>query len=239
MTWYEGIVRRVEEIAPNVRHFYVEVPALEQFEYRAGQFVTFDLPIGDKRLQRWRSYSIANAPDGSNGFELCIVRSPSGAGSRYFFEEIGIGSSLRFKGPDGNFCLPPLVDKDLVLICTGTGIAPFRAMLQDLLGKQNHQGKVHLIFGTRYASGLLFRSEMEGFARDFPNFTYDFALSREKTEDGHEGYIHDIYLRLYAEKRPDICFYLCGWSNMIDEAVDNLLLKTGCERGQVLFELYG
>jgi ferredoxin-NADP reductase len=240
MTWYEGIVRDIAEIAPNVRQFRVEIPALAEFSYEAGQFVTFDLPIGDKRLQRWRSYSIANAPDGTNAFELCIVRSASGAGSRYFFEDVAVGTALKFKGPDGNFCLPDTVGKDLVLICTGTGIAPFRAMLQDLLGKRRHPGRVHLIFGTRFASGLLYRAEMAAFAKEFPNFTYDFALSRdEAAEGGLKGYVHGIYMEAYREKRPDVTFFLCGWSSMIDDAVANLIVTCGYERGQVLYELYG
>ena len=62
ITWYEGVVQKIAEEAPNVRRFWVEVP--EKIDFQAGQFVTMDLPIGDKRLQRWRSYSIANAPDG-------------------------------------------------------------------------------------------------------------------------------------------------------------------------------
>ncbi|HAD13286.1 MAG TPA: oxidoreductase, partial [Saprospirales bacterium] len=72
LLWYDGIVKKIENIAPNVRQFQLEVPGVDSFDFQAGQFVTMDLPIGEKRLQRWRSYSIANAPDGSNALELCI-----------------------------------------------------------------------------------------------------------------------------------------------------------------------
>lgn len=102
-TWHDGIVRTIETIAPNVRNFQVEVPDLQSFDFQAGQFVTLDLPIGEKRIQRWRSYSIANAPNGSNQLELCIVNAPQGLGSTYLFEEIQTGSLLKFKGPDGGF----------------------------------------------------------------------------------------------------------------------------------------
>lgn len=238
-TWYEGKIRKIETIAPEVRQFTVEVPELDCFQFSPGQFITLDLPIGDKRLQRWRSYSIANAPKGANVFELCIVRSASGLGSAYLFDAVQEGSDIRFKGPDGNFCLPENLPDTLVMICTGTGIAPFRAMLQDLLNGRKYSGKVHLIFGTRYENGLLYREEMAHFAAQFPNFQYDFALSREMEGPGYKGYVHGIYMEKYGVARPDVRFYICGWSNMIDEAVANLIVNCGYARDQVVYELYG
>ena len=137
--WHEGIVRRIVEIAPEVRTFFVEIQSPAHFEFRAGQFVTFDLPIGEKRAQRWRSYSIANAPMDPEGLEFCIVRSPIGEGTKYFFEKVEIGSVLKFKGPDGAFFLPEKIEQDLVFISTGTGVAPFRSMLLDL----KNSGQAH------------------------------------------------------------------------------------------------
>ncbi|MEO6037987.1 MAG: FAD-binding oxidoreductase, partial [Saprospiraceae bacterium] len=130
--WYDGIVKKIDLLAPNVRRILLEVPTGEPFDFQAGQFITLDLPIGDKRLQRWRSYSLANPPDGTNVLELCVVRSPEGTGSRYLFEQTEPGTTLRFKGPDGGFVLPETIERDLVFICTGTGVAPFRSMLLDL-----------------------------------------------------------------------------------------------------------
>lgn len=237
--WYEGIVRKIEALSPNVRAFHVEVPELASFDFQAGQFITLDLPIGEKRLQRWRSYSIANAPNGTNVLELCIVRSSNGTGSKYLFDEISEGSSLKFKGPDGGFVLPETIEKDLVFICTGTGIAPFRSMVQDLKNSGKAHRGLHLIFGTREESGLLYRAELEELSRTMPGFQYDVALSRQPDWSGWNGYVHQVYLDKYQSPRPDVAFYLCGWSSMIDEAVENLLLKLGYDRAQIHFELYG
>jgi CDP-4-dehydro-6-deoxyglucose reductase len=239
VTWYEGQVRQITPIAPNVRSFWVEVPGVERFEFLPGQFVTLDLPIGEKRLQRWRSYSIANAPDGGNVFELCIVRSESGDGTRYLFEAIQPGDTLRFKGPDGGFVLPQAIEQDLVFICTGTGVAPFRSMLQQLRSSgQPHRG-LHLIFGTRTADSILYRAEFEALAQEIPNFRYDIVLSREPEWPGWKGHVHQVYLSEYAQPRPDVAFFICGWSNMIDEAVAKLMLELGYQRGQIFYELYG
>jgi ferredoxin-NADP reductase len=237
--WHEGIVRKIESIAPNVRSFLLEVPEVQSFDFRAGQFVTMDLPIGDKRLQRWRSYSIANAPDGSNALELCIVRSESGSGSRFLFEEVKEGSAIKLKGPDGGFVLPENIDKDLVFICTGTGIAPFRSMIFDLKKSGKPHRNIHLIFGARTEKDILYREEFEALTRTVPGFRYDVALSRQDNWTGWKGYVHQVYLQEYAKPRPDVAFYLCGWSNMIDEAVANLLVQLKYERSQIHYELYG
>lgn len=238
-TWYNGHVKHIEPVSPHVRRFWVEMPELHRFDFTAGQFITMDLPIGDKRLQRWRSYSIASAPDGSNVLELCIVRSSEGAGTRYLFEEIAPGATLKFKGPDGGFVLPAQIDKDLVLIGTGTGVAPFRSMIRDLINSGRPHRKVHLIFGTRDEAGILYRDEFEALARETDWFRYEVALSRQSDWPGHKGHVHGIYMEQYQAVRSDVDFYLCGWSNMIDEAVANLMLKLGYDRSQIHYELYG
>jgi len=238
-TWHDGIVRKIESIAPNVRTFQVEVLELQSFDFQAGQFVTMDLPIGEKRLQRWRSYSIANPPNNSNRLELCIVNSTEGLGSQYLFDEIQEGAVLKFKGPDGGFVLPETIDKDLVFVGTGTGVAPFRSMILDLKNSGKPHRNIHLIFGTREESGILYRNEFETLARSTPGFSYDIVLSQQSDWAGWKGHVHQVYMEQYASPRPDVAFYLCGWSSMIDEAVANLLLKLGYDRSQIHYELYG
>jgi ferredoxin-NADP reductase len=237
-TWYDTPITRIESAAPGVRRFWIERPAEVHFE--AGQFVTFDLPIGDKRLQRWRSYSIASEPAAAGDLELCIVRSAEGAGTRYLFDECAVGTTLRWKGPDGAFVLPTdLTERDLVLICTGTGVAPFRSMIREVVARQVPHRSIHLIFGTRREEDILYRAEWAELVGSMPTFRYDVALSRQTDWAGHRGYVHPIYLDAYADVRPDVRFMLCGWSQMIDEAVANLIVRLGYDRSQVQYELYG
>lgn len=239
-TWYEARVSRIENATPNVRRFFLEVLHATPLAFEAGQFITLDLPIGEKRLQRWRSYSIASAPSDRPELELCIVRSESGEGTRYLFEEVRAGSILRFKGPDGAFVLPPnLQDRDLVMICTGTGVAPFRSMLRELFARQLPYRRAHLIFGARTKADILYRKEFEQYAAEHPGFRYDVALSRQPDWSGYKGYVHQIYLEQYAGKRPDVLFLICGWTNMIDDAVAHLVAELGYAPNQVKYELYG
>ncbi len=236
VTWYDTPITKIEPMTPNVRRFWIKNPGIT---FEAGQFIPLDLPIGDKRLQRWRSYSIADAFTDGADIELCIVKSVDGAGTRYLFEEVKEGDTLHWKGPDGAFVLPGNMDQDLVFICTGTGIAPFRSMLQHLRKNNLPHRQIHLIFGTRTEADILYRAEMEALTRDMPGFRFDVALSRQPDWKGYHGYVHQIYLEQYRTVRPDITFMICGWSQMIDEAVAKLLVDMGYDRSQVKYELYG
>ncbi len=238
-TWYDSKVIKIEDQSPTTKRFWVKIPGDEVIDFKAGQFVTMDLPISDKRNKRWRSYSIANAPDGTNVLEFCIVLLEGGAGTTYLFNELEVGGTIRFKGPSGTFVLPEKIDSDLVFICTGTGVAPFRGMLWDIYNQKKTHQKLHLIFGTRHKEGLLYKDELEDLTKKLEGFSYSAALSREEDWDGYKGYIHQIYKEDYKTVRPDVHFYLCGWTNMIDEAVANLIVEMGYDKSQIHYELYG
>ena len=77
--WRTGTVIRIEDETSATRRFWIEVPDTERFDFKPGQFVTLDLPIHEKPNKRWRSYSIASWPDGTNVFELVIVLLEGGA----------------------------------------------------------------------------------------------------------------------------------------------------------------
>ena len=233
--WQTGTVLRVEQATPNTRRYWVELETTP-FHFKPGQFVTLDLPIHEQRNRRWRSYSIASMPDGSNVIELVIVHVESGVASNYIFKEIGEGSQLTLRGPHGLFVLPEQLEKDIYLICTGTGIAPFRSMLHFVNFHQMPHRQIHLIFGTRKQEDLLYADEMRELERTLPGFSYRPTLSREQW-DGDTGYVHAIYEELSVNKHPS-AFYLCGWSDMVDEAKERIL-KLGYDKKDVHIEIYG
>ncbi len=242
--WYDSKVIKITDESPTTKRFWVKVESDKIVDFKAGQFVTMDLPISEKRTQRWRSYSIANAPDQSNILEFCIVLLEGGAATTYFFNEVEIGTEIKFKKPAGGFYLPEKIETDLVLICTGTGVAPFRSMLWDIYNNKIPHKNIHLIFGTRYANGVLYENEMEELMEKMPELKYSVALSREehlpeKKYEVVKGYVHPIYQKHFETVRADVNFWICGWSNMIDEAVAKLMLEMGYDKGQIHYELYG
>jgi len=234
--WRKGIITKIEDETYNTKRFWLQVPELENFDFKAGQFVTFDLPIHEKPNKRVRSYSIASWPDGTNVFELVIVLMEGGSGTKYLFNEVGVGSELTFRGPQGVFVLPDPIEKDLFFICTGTGIAPFRSMLHYINDHNVPHKSIYLIFGTRTKANLLYYDEMRDLATEIQDFHYIPTLSREEWE-GKKGYVHDIYEDLAKEKQP-AAFMLCGWKNMIDEAKKRIV-EMGYDRKSIHQELYG
>ena len=244
--WRTGTVTGIEDATYNTKRFFIKVNELDSFHFKAGQFVTLDLPIHEQKNKRWRSYSIASWPDGTNVFELLIVLLEEGAGTTYLFNEVTVGSELTFRGAQGVFTLPENIDKDLFFICTGTGIAPFRSMLYYMYLHSIPHQNIYLIFGCRTQKDLLYHEEMLALEKRIENFNYMPTLSREGWE-GHKGYVHSLYEQICKENN-EACedlqhlkpasFYLCGWKAMIDDARQKIA-ALGYDRKAVHLELYG
>jgi ferredoxin-NADP reductase len=239
--WRTGKVIRIENATFNTRRFWIEVQGIEVFHFKPGQFVTLDLPIAEKPNKRWRSYSIASYPDGTNVIELIIVLLEGGLGSNYLFNEIIVGSELTLRGPQGVFVLPETIDRDLFLVCTGTGVAPFRSMVYYIHQHHIPYQRIYLIFGTRYLSDCLYKEELEQLTTEMQNFYYlpTFSREDESLQHIHHGYVHHLYEEIVIkDENPSAWFYLCGWKNMIDEA-RNKIIALGYDKHNVKLELYG
>lgn len=237
--WYDSKIVEIIPVSSTTSIFKLKVEDDEIFDFKPGQFIILDLPISDKRTKRWRSYSIANTPNDENIIELCIVRLEDGQGTGYLFDEAEVGTPIKFKGPQGIFTIPSTLESQkLVMICTGTGVAPFRSMLQYIREGNLPFKNIELIFGTRYEEGILYREELEKMASESDNFTYSVTLSRQNDWEGEQGYVHDIYLD-HCQNEADTKYYLCGWQQMIDEAIVNLKEKCNVDEKNIVYELYG
>ncbi|MBK7691480.1 MAG: oxidoreductase [Bacteroidetes bacterium] len=236
LEWQTGKVVEIIDETPNTRRLFIEVPSVQRFDFTPGQFVTLNLPISEKKNKRLRSYSISSAPDASNRFELIIVLVDDGSGSHYIFNNLTVGDEVVFRGPSGVFLLPEKMEQDLFMICTGTGIAPFRSMIQYVLKEGKPSKNIFLVFGTRTKSDLLYHTEMNELQQNYPQFHYIPVLSREDW-DGKTGYVHAAYKEI-AIHTPQAHFMICGWKKMVDEAKGQLL-EMGFDKKQIHFELYG
>lgn len=238
--WRTGKVIKIEDATDLTRRFWIQVPELASFDFKPGQFVTLDLPIHEQKNKRWRSYSIASAPDGTNVFELVIVYLEGGLGTSYLFNEVTVGSELTLRGPQGKFTLPEPIEEDLYFICTGTGIAPFRSMVQYLHNHKLPHHSLHLIFGCRKLSDALYADELMQLQAQEEGFFFHPCYSRETdVPDGsYTGYVHFVYEMLCEQGKKPAKFYLCGWKNMVDEAKQRIL-ALGYDKKSIHLELYG
>ncbi|MEO7312537.1 MAG: FAD-binding oxidoreductase [Chitinophagaceae bacterium] len=248
--WVQGIVTRIIDETASTKRFTIEVPVLETFDFKPGQFVTIDLPIHEKPNKRWRSYSIASRPDGTNSFELVIVLLEEGLGTPWLWSNVTVGTELTLRGPVGVFTLPENIEKDLYFICTGTGIAPFRSMATHIIAHSVPYRNMYLIFGCRKFADGLYIDELKQLEKENPAFHFIPCYSREEKADGiTTGYVHPVYEALVSKdttthetentlQPPGASFYLCGWKNMIDEARQRIA-ALGYDKKSVHFEVYG
>lgn len=219
------------EIAPEVRHFIFEVPEVEKLNFTPGQFVSLNQIVNEKKITR--AYSIASAPSNTNRFELCLNLVHEGILSPRLFE-MKSGDTIEMRPPLGMFVLrnPP---RDTVLIATGTGIAPFRSILQAQLNESSQA--FTLLFGVRYESHLMYRAEFEEMARKYPHFRFLPTLSRpDESWSGRSGHVQKHLQEAIGDRR-DIDVFLCGLKLMVDD-VRNILKDMGFDRKQILFEKY-
>jgi CDP-4-dehydro-6-deoxyglucose reductase len=163
------------EVAPGTRHFLFDVPEVESFPYLAGQFASLSANIGGRVITR--AYSLASRASG-NRFELCLNLVEGGLFSPMLFA-MQPGDTVELSGPLGYFHWrqPP---SDSILVATGTGIAPFRGMLQEAPGVSPlGVSTVTLIFGARREENLMFRDEFEALeASNGGQFRFWPVLSR-------------------------------------------------------------
>lgn len=228
------IVNIIDE-TETTKRFFIKFPDDYNFKFKAGQFVMIDLPIEHKYTNR--AYSIASPPSDDNTFELCIVLNSEGKGTPYMWENYKVGDEVMVSGPLGKFGLPDEIDRDICFICTGTGIAPLRSMLLDILTKDIKHKNIYMIFGSRFKKDILYVNEMrllESIYGDF--FKFIPVLSREDDWVGEKGYVHSVYERIFEDKRPTY-FYICGWKEMLNETRKRLE-SMGYDKKSIKFESY-
>ncbi|MBL7927204.1 MAG: oxidoreductase [Bacteroidia bacterium] len=218
-----------------VKRFWIKMPEASAFTFKAGQFIMLDLPIDSKYTNR--SYSIASAPTTDGIFELCIVLNPKGLGTPFIFENFKPGYTCKVSRNLGKFQVPEPIETDLCFICTGTGIAPLRSQVFDIINRNLPHKNMYMVFGNRWEKDILYRQEMEELAQTHPQFKFIPVLSRTNDNwQGAQGYVHAIYEEIFADKRP-AKFFICGWADMLKEARQRLEAM-GYDKKAIKFESY-
>jgi CDP-4-dehydro-6-deoxyglucose reductase len=210
-------VLSIERPAPDVAVIKLQLPANQNLQYRAGQYVEFILRDGARR-----SYSMAN-PQNNLGsppaIELHLRHMPGGKFTDHAFGAMKEKDILRMEGPFGTFFLREDPDKPIVLLASGTGFAPIKAIIEHLQMKGSTRPAV-LYWGCRSKADLYLHAWAEEAARTMPNLRYVPVLSEPKPEDawnGRTGLAHQAVM----QDLPDLSghqVYACGVPVMVDSA---------------------
>jgi len=231
-------LHRAKMITPTVRHLEFVHPDSESFSFLPGQFITFHFVVDDAPHQR--SYSIATIPGHSECIEIAVSPFVGGPGTKLLFN-IQPGDEVETSGPFGRLVLRDEQPKRYILVATGTGVTPYRAMLPELLSRINEQGaQVEILLGVQTPDDLLYGADFLAFSREHPNLRFHAFYSRKMpaTPEAfeHHGYVQTAFDNLNLDPKNDV-IYLCGNPNMIDEAFA-LLRDKGFDTAQVRREKY-
>jgi CDP-4-dehydro-6-deoxyglucose reductase, E3 len=215
-------VDSVNNLSSDVVEVTLRTPPSSLLSYLPGQYIDIIWNNGIKR-----SYSVANAPRGDGKLVLHIKRIEGGVLSNYWFGSIRKDDLLRLRGPLGTFFLRDAEFSTLVLMATGTGIAPIKAILEQLNGHERKKfqfDRILLYWGARNRQDLYLT----------PNFTninmeYRPVLSRPDSDwRGRTGYVQENVLADEVDLSKSVV-YACGSEKMINaswqEFFNNGLLK--------------
>lgn len=216
-------------LAPTVGHYTFVRDDGQPLDYIPGQFIQVHFQYADGTATK-RSYSLATIHDHALGpgeaVEIAVSYVPGGAATA-LFEGLDEGGTIDASGPFGRFCLMPAdANRRYLLIATGTGVTPYRAMLPQLETLIRERGiEVVLMFGARTPDELLYGDEFRAFADRQPNFRFVPCYSRELPVDPHpdtrHGYVQQFLDEFAPNGESDIA-YLCGNPNMVDTCFEAL-----------------
>lgn len=202
------------------------------FRFQPGQYVIFQIPGASGHEIIRRSYSISTPPSDARHFEICVRAVAGGHGSNWV-HRLRPGTPVAFEGPVGDFTLRD-TGRDILMVATGTGIAPIKSMLLHLLDQRSDR-RVRLFFGVRSAQDLFYTDLLRGLEAHYPGFSSTIAMSAPDPTQwaGQPARVTDLVReQLTPEHATRTEAYLCGSRAMVDD-VREVLLAKGMEPGHV------
>jgi benzoate/toluate 1,2-dioxygenase reductase component len=172
-----------------------------------GQYVNIDVPGSGQH----RSYSFSSAP-GESAISFLIKKIPGGVMSTWL-ESAQAGNKVELTGPLGSFYLRA-VERPLLFLAGGTGLAPFLSMLE-VLARANSQQRVHLIYGVTRDLDLVQVDEIETYVARLPNFTYATVVAEPESNHPRKGWVTE-HMAAETLNDGDVDVYLCGPPPMVD-----------------------
>ena len=224
-------VAHIGRPAPDIAILRLQLPAGDTLRYRPGQYVEFLLRDGVRR-----SYSMANDPEcqtellgtGQPAIELHIRHTPGGIFTDHVFGAMKEREILRLDGPFGSFFLREESDKPIILLASGTGLAPIKAIVEYLQRTASARA-AWLYWGCRSRVDLYLHDWAEESTTGSSNIRYVPVLSEPKAEDawsGRTGFVHHAVMSDF----PDLGahqVYACGAPAMVDAAQRDLVMRCG------------
>lgn len=204
------------KLAPDVMEVMLKLPVTERLQFLAGQYINILLPDGRKR-----AFSLANSPHDDEYLELHIRNVPGGEFTDDIFSKYKEKDLLRIEGPIGTFFLRDDAQKPKILMGGGTGFAPLKSMIEQLIAEEA-KDEIYLYWGVRSFVDLYRKDLAEKWAYQHENIHFIPVLSEPLAEDawlGRTGFVHNAIMADFADL-SDYEVYMSGPPIMINAAVE-------------------
>lgn len=208
---FAGIVTKIIDYTYDIKGVFIKLAEPDEIDFKAGQYVQLESKKYPKvREIVSRAYSIASPPSEKRMIELIIRFVPDGIMTTYIHHHLKEKDEIFFTGPYGDFYLRDN-KKDMIFVAGGSGMAPFKSILDEMKLKGTDRRIVYL-FGAREEKDLFLTEEMEAFEKELPDFTFIPVLSQADNDSnwtGRRGYIPPL-LKEFLQDAENTEGYLCG-----------------------------
>ena len=229
------VISRIEEHGNIAKSYYFKSDT-ELAYFKAGQYLTFKLEIGNSVVTR--SYSIASSPASAlNGeYQITVKRIADGFVSDYILDNWNVGDEVIAYAPEGNMTYCPLRDaQNIVAIAGGSGITPFLSLAR-AIDQGDEDCTLTLLYGCRTSDEILFKSELDSLSEKNDKINVVYVLSHSD-EDGYEkGFVGADIIKKYAPK-GNYSIFVCGPGGMY-KFLETELPKLQIERKYIRFEVF-
>ena len=215
-------VQKMQKLAPDIMLVELKLPASERLQFLAGQYIDILLKDGSRR-----SFSMANAPHDDAVLQL-HMRNYGGPFSTHVFSAMKERDILRFEGPLGTFYLRETSEKPAILLASGTGFAPVKALLEHAFHMHVARPLI-LYWGARTRADLYMHDLVERWTREHNNFKYVPVLSEPRDSDnwsGRTGLVHQAVMKDIADM-SGCQVYACGVPVMVESARRDFIARCG------------
>jgi len=211
---YRGRVAVLDDVATDVRRLVIELET--PLVFNPGQYIQLDLPGGDNR-----PYSIASTPSDPSRIELHVKRTPDGAATDgWIFKDLRAGDTVTLSGPYGRFSFRPARTQPILLLGSGTGLAPLKSMVRHI-ADTGGEHVVVLYHGVATRQDLYDREYFETLDAEHDWFSYRPALSRDKWQ-GRTGRVPALLAEDYPKASGHVA-YICGSPEMVTDTMKALM----------------
>ncbi len=212
---YQGILIAKKQLSEQIVLFTIKISD-ETFSFIPGQFMMLSM-TQDRGLAR--AFSICSGPEKKSQLEFCMKINPNSVLSEKL-QQASLNTKVYLKGPFGVFTLKP-VTKDIVLIAGGTGIAPLRSMLHEIIN-QSIKRKIWCFYRCKTPEEYLFREELEQVAKTWKNFSLIPSVSNPTPEWKHETERIQSIIAKYIKVPSAVDCYICGPPPMVKDVLEEL-----------------